>query len=400
MAWIEPVGARSWRVRFPDEDGTIASVGGFPTRDLAAEYAATLQVRQRQGAWVDPMAGRMRLRDWVDEWWPSIDLAERTMEGYRSNLRNHVLPRWGDRRLCDIMTADVYAWARDLRNVGYAPATVATQTKLLSMLLADAVDARLIAVNPVRRRRRGRRVIAPVRERVFAEPDQVLRIARRAGVLGDPTVELLIITAAWTGARWGEVTGLQRVNTHLGDGVIVIDPNVGALHESGEKLWLGPPKTSASVRSISLPPFLIDLLRDHLDTHDSPMVFCGPRGGLLRRSNIYRRVFRPACDGTSHAPGRPDADSGPIRPGLTFHGLRHSHKTWLIEDGAPEIAQARRLGHHLPNRVVETYSHVARGVEQRLLDGLEHRWHTAVAIADQPVAIPPRWRSVDLPIPA
>jgi hypothetical protein len=49
--------------------------------------------------------------------------------------------------------------------------------------------------------------------------------------------------------------------------------------------------------------------------------------------------------------------------------LRHSHETWLIAGGAPEIAQARRLGHHLDDRVIETYSHVAPEVEQRLLEG-------------------------------
>jgi integrase len=69
----------------------------------------------------------------------------------------------------------------------------------------------------------------------------------------------------------------------------------------------------------------------------------------------------------------------PVQPGLTFHGFRHSHKTWLIADDLPEIAQARRLGRHLDNRVVETYSHVAPEVEHRLLHHLELRWHAAVA---------------------
>ncbi|MEU8413907.1 hypothetical protein AB0C24_14050 [Amycolatopsis japonica] len=67
----------------------------------------------------------------------------------------------------------------------------------------------------------------------------------------------------------------------------------------------------------------------------------------------------------------------PVCPELTFHGLRHSHKTWLIAGGAPEIAQARRLGHHLPNRVVEVYSHVAPEVETRLLADLQRRSHKA-----------------------
>jgi integrase len=376
MAWVEQVGMRSWRVRFPNEVGGVSSIGGFPGRQLAEEYAATLAIQQRQGQWIDPVAGQLRVGAWVEQWRPTVDVAERTEENYRSNLRNHVLPRWGDRRLCDISTGDVHAWTRDLRAAGYAPRTVSSQIKLLSMIMTDAVDARLIALNPVRRRRRGRRVVSPLGERVWADPEHVVRIAEQASLLGGSTIGLLIITGAWTGARWGELTGLQRVNTHLDDGVIVIDPLIGALHESGSRLWLGPPKTAASVRTITLPPFLITLLRDHLETSDEAAVFAGPRGGWLRRSNVYRRALRPAADGNVHI-ADPRVRALPIRLGLTFHGLRHSHKTWLIDDGMPEIAQARRLGHHLPNRVVETYSHVAADLNHRLLNGLERRWHTA-----------------------
>jgi hypothetical protein len=49
----------------------------------------------------------------------------------------------------------------------------------------------------------------------------------------------------------------------------------------------------------------------------------------------------------------------------------------MIADNIPEIAQARRLGHQLTNRIVETYSHVASEVERRLLRALEHRWRQA-----------------------
>jgi integrase len=38
----------------------------------------------------------------------------------------------------------------------------------------------------------------------------------------------------------------------------------------------------------------------------------------------------------------------PVRPGLTPHGLRHSHKTWMAEDGIPEIFAEQRLGHEVP----------------------------------------------------
>jgi hypothetical protein len=190
-------------------------------------------------------------------------------------------------------------------------------------------------------------------------------------MLGGPSAGLLVITAAWTGCRWGELAGLQRDHVHLDRGVIVIDPEYGALHESTHGLWLGPPKTPASARTITLPPFLIELLRDHLATIPGSFVFTSPLGCRLRRSTFDRRVFRPAVDGNlrkgTHA----------VRPCLTFHGLRHSHKTWLIADHIPEIAQARRLGHHLSNRLAEVYSHVAPEIETELLTNLERRWYYA-----------------------
>src|SRR5437763_11040528 len=100
-----------------------------------------------------------------------------------------------------------------------------------------------------------------------------------------------------------------------------------------------------------------------------------------------RRVFRPAIDGTLHLTGAA-VPIPPVRPGLTFHGLRHSHKTWMIADGIPEIAQARRLGHRLDNRIAETYSHVAPEVERRLIHCLERRWREARTEVDR-AAVPP-----------
>ncbi len=90
-------------------------------------------------------------------------------------------------------------------------------------------------------------------------------------------------------------------------------------------------------------------------------MFTTPSGTWWWRSTFIRRILRPAVDGNLDAT-EPTVRTVPVRPGLTFHGLRHSHKTWLIADNIPEIAQARRLGHHLDNRIVETYSHVAPGL--------------------------------------
>jgi integrase len=235
------------------------------------------------------------------------------------------------------------------------------------------------------------------RERVWASPTEVLRIAEQAAALGGDTASLLIITAAWTGCRWGELTGLRRDNVDLERGVLIIDPRTGALHESAHTRWLGSPKTPSSARTITLPPFLFTMLRKHLEQHDNEFVVTAEGGTWLWRSTFIRRVLKPAVN-VNQGLSRTGVHTVPIRPGLTSHGLRHSHKTWLIASGAPEIAQARRLGHHLANRVTEVYSHVAPEVELRLLNDLQRRWHEAdLNVRAHPTAPEPAERHVSGP---
>ncbi|MEV0811072.1 tyrosine-type recombinase/integrase, partial [Micromonospora sp. NPDC050200] len=149
---------------------------------------------------------------------------------------------------------------------------------------------------------------------------------------------------------------------------IYVHPDVGALHEVEGKLYLGPPKTNDSVRHIRLPRFVTILLATHLAEHPHDTVFPGARGYHQRRSNFNRRAWTPAVAGNAKQ-GIP-----PILPGMHFHDLRHTHKTWLIEDGIPEIAQAR-LGHRLAG-VRGIYSHVTEPMITNLVDALQRRWET------------------------
>ena len=88
---------------------------------------------------------------------------------------------------------------------------------------------------------------------------------------------MLIVTAGWTGARWAELAALRRSNLHFRQddtGVLVVDPNDGALVESATDVWLTAPKAE---RTITLPRFLVRLLRAHLTTHDDQHVFTTPQ---------------------------------------------------------------------------------------------------------------------------
>jgi hypothetical protein len=159
-------------------------------------------------------------------------------------------------------------------------------------------------------------------------------------------------------------------------------------------------------------------------------VFLGPDGGHHRRSNYARRLFRPACDGryepvrgrpgriviadASAWPGRPIAAWDPVptatnplaelttdfsppsgrgirriaadaplacwlpaKDGLTPHGLRHSLKTWMEEDGISNILQERRLGHEVPG-MRGVYAHVSDNMRAELAQALQRRWEISL----------------------
>ncbi|PWK80641.1 integrase [Lentzea atacamensis] len=378
MAYAERSGANLWRVRYERDDGTLGSLSGFPTEEAAKEEASRLNREALLGTRrPDPAAAKEPFGGWIEPWFGSIDVSDSTMAQYQSLARNHIAPRWGTVPFENISNLAVHTWAVKLREKGLAHNTVKTIMKILTMMLADAADEGIIPVSPIRVRRRGRRRHHRKPEAIWASPLEVLHIALQAAMLVGEWAAILIITAAYTGARWGELAGLQRTNIHLDDGFFVIDPDIGALHEVGSKLSLGPPKTAASARVVTLPPFLIDMWRYLLDLHDHPHIFVTAQHQLLRRSNFARRAMRPAADGNLHITN-PLVRVLPVKPGLVFHGLRHSQNTWLIADDIPEVARALRLGHKVSDKIREVYDHVAPEIEAKILRCLQKRWEDAL----------------------
>ena len=75
---------------------------------------------------------------------------------------------------------------------------------------------------------------------------------------------------------------------------------------------------------MTLPAMAAAALAEHLSTDSQPgpdgLVFTSAEGGLLRRSNFNRRVWRPA----TRAVGL---------EGLRFHDLRHTSATLSIAAG-------------------------------------------------------------------
>ena len=59
---------------------------------------------------------------------------------------------------------------------------------------------------------------------------------------------------------------------------------------------------------------------------------------------------------------------------MHFHDLRHTHKTWLLEDNVAHALQLDRLGHKRAKNAPGIYSHVTTVMVQAMLAALQRRW--------------------------
>lgn len=78
-----------------------------------------------------------------------------------------------------------------------------------------------------------------------------------------------------------------------------------------------------------------------------------------------------------NASARADSCWLPIAPGLTPHGLRHTHKTLMEELSTPGKLMDDRLG-HLDGSVQARYTHITATMRSQLLAGLTGMWLTAL----------------------
>jgi integrase len=283
----------------------------------------------------------LTVEGWAVEWKQELDVSASTETQYRHTFQRYILPYWASTSLTEITDRRVRMWTRELHiGRGLATSTVDGIVRLFARLLAAAVTCGYLPKNPVDQLTRRPRRAASAIDTVTLEPREVVQIADQVAAIYGDCGAMLIVTAAWTGARWGELAALRRTNLHLRDddtGALVVDPNDGTVAESGTEVWLTAPKAE---RTIPLPPFLVRLLRAHVTTHDHPHVFLTPEHTLHRRDAFRRRALRPATDGHLAAQD-PQIRLYPIKPGLTFHDFRHSHHAW-IDDELVEHTRQRR----------------------------------------------------------
>jgi integrase len=233
---------------------------------------------------------------------------------------------------------------------GYlSPKTISTHHGLLSDLMNLAVIEGHITANPCRgarlprageQNRRGERFLTHAEWAAIhaALPDR------------HKALPLFLIG---TGLRWSEATALQVRHVNLELGVASVQqawkrPKKGGTRE------LGPPKSLKSRRPVMLATQIVEALRPLVEGQPpTAFVFRSKTGGALWHSSYYEKVWTPACE-----------KAGVDRPRI--HDLRHTHASWLIEQGASLEQVQDQLGHESILTTRKVYGHLQPAMRAKL----------------------------------
>jgi integrase len=105
----------------------------------------------------------------------------------------------------------------------------------------------------------------------------------------------LVALAGGAGLRWGECVGLRWEAADLDRGLVYVTRV--AVEVAGHVTDKPFPKSKASRRVVPLPPFVVELLRQHRARYlpgPAGQVFSNEAGGPPRRTLFRSRVWRPA----------------------------------------------------------------------------------------------------------
>ena len=302
---------------------------------------------------------RMTLSEWLDRWLEQMVaiLRPSTLEHYRSDMKHHIKPYLGQKKLAQITASDLRKLYDDLKKQGrvhprpgqsrgLSTTTIHGIHTTLHHALKSAVDQRLLPHNPAD----------------HVEPPKVVHKSMTilneeqldtflAAVEQDPIWKNFFYTELTTGLRLGEICGLMWSDFDAKKGTLSVNRTIHK--EKGGRLVTGDTKTYAGTRTIVLPDSTAELLRGRKKNSYSVWIFPNPLKpeAPMNPSTAYRQLKAILTENSL--------------PDLRFHDLRHTFATHALANGVDAKTLSGILGHTKASFTVDTYTHTTTDMHKK-----------------------------------
>lgn len=349
---------RRWyvSVRYRDWTGAVRQhkKEGFPRQCDAKSYERAFLDRQNTGP---AMTVETLYQHYRADF--RLRLRPSTAETKEFLLERYVLPALGALPVREVTPAVLRTWQGELLRQALSPGYLRSISSQASALFGYAVRYYGLPENPCRlagslgRRSRG--------NMSFWTVEEFHRFL--AAVAEDPLSRVLFSLLFWTGMRVGEFLALTPADFDFSAHSISIRRTYQRRHRQD---FFSPPKTPNSRRTIYITPALSRQVEDYI-----AQTGCLPQERLFPfTEHLIRGRMARGC-----------ARSGVKR--IRIHDLRHSHASFLIEQGFPPILVAQRLGHEKIETTLGTYAHLYPDKQRQLVDALTV-WESRYAPASPP----------------
>lgn len=350
-----------WEAVYRDPSGRQRT-RSFVRKVDAQRFLATVEADKIRGCYIDPNAGKMRVRDFAEQWLAGQTTDPATRESMASRFMVHVYPHLGDMELRAIRPSTLRSWLARLQ-AELAPRYVRVILANVSALLGAAVEDGLIPKNPAR----SSSVRAPRVDQAKVVPwpsKQVLAVVEAH----PQRYRAVPLTTTGCGLRQGECFGLAVEAVDFLGRCLHVVQQVKLL---AGKPVLAPPK-GGKEREVPLPDAVAFALAEHIrrfppvevtlpwrtldgQPRTAALVFTTRERGPLTRRHYNVNVWKPALKKAHVEPTRKNG----------MHALRHHYASVLLNDGVSIRALADYLGHADPGFTLRVYCHLMPDSEDR-----------------------------------
>lgn len=342
---------QKWQVAFYGSDGK-RHYKRFDDEGVANAYLIEQLNNINHGCFVAP--SELTVGQWVIEWIETYkkNSVKRTTYEYYVYISKYIAPI-GDIKLQDLQPYKIQKLYNGLLKRGLSKTTVhkvhaflrSTYKTAYSM---DMVQKDIMELIPAPKFEK-----KPVEIFDKEEIKSILETAKAKFPNRYPIV-LLDVT---TGMRMGEILGLRWCDVDLSKNEIFIRHT---LSKSMLGKQLTTPKTKASIRKISIPLEMANVLRKlknnvaNMDIKQETFIFKTRNDTLIDRRTLERSWERILYNAKV--------------PYRKFHALRHTHATTLLAEGIPIVEVSRRLGHSKIAHTLDLYGQSIKGYDEKISD--------------------------------
>jgi integrase len=285
-----------------------------------------------------------------------------TYDAYKRDVRYHIAPFLGRRKLKDLTPADIRRFYTKKRDEGLSNRSLEYIHTTLRKALKDAKYDGEIYRNPTDGVKPQKTFEGAARESKALNPSQVAALLSAAT---GSRLEALYVVAIHTGLRRGEMLGLRWEDVDLGSGTLSVR------RSQDVDGTLKTPKNPASRRTLKLTPRALATLKAHKARQnkerlkagdaweDKGLVFPNTFGRPLNAGNFYRREFQPLLK-----------IAGLADEGFTFHSLRHTFATTLAANSVHPSTAQKMLGHSDVRMTLAIYTHATDDMQDAAVDAI------------------------------